>query len=300
MSSRDLSPSTSARTPKSARPEADKPLAIDLFCGLGGWTEGLLAEGYRVRGYDIEAHEYGEERYPAELVLKSILDLHGSELADADLIVASPPCQEVQLHGDAVGPFEGHGRRDPGRHDWQSARRTERPLRRLLPSPARGLPGGRAAHSHGGRERASGAQPWIGRAPYNYGSYYLWGDVPALMPRPQGEGVKVGGMGWYPPEDPRHQVGAAFNPGAQGAAFAEAREGRKVAGFRFDGAGGSFQTASVRRTAPGQGARLKAARARALARNGSIRTSANCPASPAPARPPAPRSPRSPSLSAAT
>lgn len=23
-----------------------KPLAIDLFCGLGGWTEGLLAEGY--------------------------------------------------------------------------------------------------------------------------------------------------------------------------------------------------------------------------------------------------------------
>ena len=23
-----------------------KPLAIDLFCGLGGWTDGLLAEGY--------------------------------------------------------------------------------------------------------------------------------------------------------------------------------------------------------------------------------------------------------------
>lgn len=23
-----------------------KPLAIDLFCGLGGWTEGLQAEGY--------------------------------------------------------------------------------------------------------------------------------------------------------------------------------------------------------------------------------------------------------------
>ena len=22
-----------------------KPLAIDLFCGLGGWAEGLLAEG---------------------------------------------------------------------------------------------------------------------------------------------------------------------------------------------------------------------------------------------------------------
>ena len=28
-------------------------MAIDLFCGLGGWTEGLLAEGYDVTGYDI-------------------------------------------------------------------------------------------------------------------------------------------------------------------------------------------------------------------------------------------------------
>ena len=34
------------------------PLAIDLFCGLGGWTEGLLAEGYWVVGFDIERHEY--------------------------------------------------------------------------------------------------------------------------------------------------------------------------------------------------------------------------------------------------
>jgi hypothetical protein len=38
----------------------DQPLAIDLFCGLGGWTEGLLAEGYYVVGFDIERHHYGE------------------------------------------------------------------------------------------------------------------------------------------------------------------------------------------------------------------------------------------------
>jgi len=27
-----------------------KPLAVDLCCGLGGWTEGLLAEGWDVVG----------------------------------------------------------------------------------------------------------------------------------------------------------------------------------------------------------------------------------------------------------
>jgi hypothetical protein len=70
------------------------PLAIDLFCGLGGWTEGLLAEGYDVVGFDIEQHVYGEHRYPAQLVVQDVLTLHGSQFRDAALIVASPPCQE--------------------------------------------------------------------------------------------------------------------------------------------------------------------------------------------------------------
>ena len=71
-----------------------KPLAMDLFCGLGGWAEGLLAEGWDVVGFDIERHEYGEHRYPATLVLQDVLTLHGAQFRDATLIVASPPCQE--------------------------------------------------------------------------------------------------------------------------------------------------------------------------------------------------------------
>jgi site-specific DNA-cytosine methylase len=36
---------------------AGKPLCIDLFCGLGGWGEGFLAEGWDVIGFDIERHD---------------------------------------------------------------------------------------------------------------------------------------------------------------------------------------------------------------------------------------------------
>jgi len=59
-----------------------RPLAIDLCCGLGGWTEGLLAEGYRVIGYDIEAHEYDdEEEYPWLVATYAGIDAHKARSA---------------------------------------------------------------------------------------------------------------------------------------------------------------------------------------------------------------------------
>lgn len=182
----------------------EKPLAIDLYCGLGGWTEGLLAEGYRVVGFDIERHEYGDHRYPAQLILQDVLTLHGSQFAGAALIVASPPCQEFSY---MAMPWSLAKKRAD---EYRAGVRDRSQLTVLFDACFRIQ---REASIAAGRhipmvvENVKGAQPWVGRARWNYGSYYLWGDVPALMPM---------------------TVSA-----------------RKNAGFRFDGSGRSFRTASV-------------------------------------------------------
>jgi hypothetical protein len=44
-------------------------------------------------------------------------------------------------------------------------------------------------------ENVCGAQKWVGRARWHFGSFYLWGDVPALMPIAFG-GRKGAGL-WF-------------------------------------------------------------------------------------------------------
>ena len=58
-------------------------------------------------------------------------------------------------------------------------------------------------------ENVRGAIPWVGRSRWNYGSFHLWGDVPALMPLTFA--VKVGMPSWRHPSDPRHVKGLGFN-----------------------------------------------------------------------------------------
>ena len=159
--------------------ETGHPLAIDLFCGLGGWAGGFLAEGYEVIGFDIEAHDYWTGGYPGQLVLQDVLTLHGSQFNDATCIVASPPCQEYSY---MAMPWK---RARKIAEEYRSGVRDVKKLTALLDACFRIQ---REACEAAGRhiplvvENVKGAQPWVGRAKWHYGSYYLWGDVPALMP----------------------------------------------------------------------------------------------------------------------
>lgn len=171
-----------------------KPLAIDLYCGLGGWAEGFLSEGYDVIGFDIEKHEYGDQKYPGQLVIQDVLTLHGSQFRNARIIVASPPCQEPSYRA----------------MPWSRAKALNvRPPTNFLCLFYACF---KLAHDAGVPvivENVRGAVPWVGPAAWNFGAYYLWGDVPALMPITM-------------------------------------KRGQKVPGFRFDGSGKSFQSESVK------------------------------------------------------
>lgn len=189
-------------------PEMRKPRAIDLFCGLGGWTEGLLAEGWAVVGFDIEEHVYGEHRYPSKLILHDVTKLHGSLFKDVDLIVASPPCQEYSYM--AMPWSRAKAKAAAIRADSTGVELTR--LTALFDACFRIQ---REACEAAGRhipmvvENVKGAQPWVGKAAGKFGSFYLWGDVPVLPIAAKQR--KVAMASWRHPDDPRHVPGQGFN-----------------------------------------------------------------------------------------
>lgn len=184
-----------------------RPICIDLYCGLGGWSEGFLAEGYTCIGFDIEVHDYGLGRYPGHLCLQDVLTLHGSQFKDAAVIVASPPCQNYSYL--AMPWSRSTSNNSQGAKALRRKWETEGPDNRLFDACFRIQ---REACATAGRyipliiENVRGAIPWVGQSRWHYGSFHLWGDVPALMPISRSV---------------------------------------KVSGFRFDGSGKSFQSAAV-------------------------------------------------------
>ncbi len=182
-----------------------RPLAIDLYCGLGGWTDGLLAEGYDVIGFDIERHEYGEDRYPAQLVLQDVRTLHGSQFKDAALIVASPPCLEFSYMAMPWRRGKQIARALRGQDEFPEGYKGSRTITELTALFDACFRIQREACEAARRhipmvvENVKGAQPWVGRAAWSFGSYFLWGDVPALMPHRIGGVKRPGRTMCYPP-----------------------------------------------------------------------------------------------------
>lgn len=162
-----------------------KPLAIVLFAGLHGWEEGLVAAGWDCIGFDIEdiCGKFGMPRPDGvHLVLQDVMTLCGFQFRSADLICASPPCTEYSYRA----------------MPWKRAKALPPPSNRLFNTCFQLQ---REACAAAGRyipmvvENVRGAQKWVGQARAHWGSYYLWGDVPALMPRPV-QGTKVSGLNW--------------------------------------------------------------------------------------------------------
>lgn len=75
--------------------------ALDLFCGLGGWSDGLAAEGFDVTGVEIEPKIAA--LYKHRVIVSDVCNLNPEDYTGYDLIVGSPPCRDFTVLGRVVG-----------------------------------------------------------------------------------------------------------------------------------------------------------------------------------------------------
>lgn len=129
---------------------------------MGGWAEGLQAAGFRCLGFDVKSWGYS-----GDLVVADVRNLDGRRFRGrAHLVVASPPCQEFSFRSL---PFRKcqylRHNVPPDTTIWEAcvriAREADLPL--IL-------------------ENVRGAERYMGKATARFGSYYLWGDIPVMLP----------------------------------------------------------------------------------------------------------------------
>jgi site-specific DNA-cytosine methylase len=141
-----------------------KPLALDLFCGKGGWTQGLLDTGWDVLGIDIE--DMGGYPEGARLVLADVLEVAKDAVAwvaqhdprPVSLVTASPPCQEFSY---SSFPFR------LAREKFTPENPPDKSLWRAAESIAKQLGAPLIL------ENVRGAVKWMGPAVNRFGPFYL-------------------------------------------------------------------------------------------------------------------------------
>ena len=137
-----------------------KPLCVDLFCGLGGWADGFLREGYRVVGFDNDSRF--AKVYPGEFVLADVRTLDGRRFRNARCIVASPPCQQFS---QMLRIGKDRTPANPALSLFHAAQRI-----------------GREAGVPIIIENVRDARRYFPGVRTHRGAFWFWGDVPLLSP----------------------------------------------------------------------------------------------------------------------
>jgi hypothetical protein len=91
-----------------ATPNTTRLKALDLFCGLGGWSDGLTLEGFDVTGVEIEPRIAA--LYKHRVIVSDVCALDPHDFKGYDLIVGSPPCRDFTT---SIGNVFGHRWKNP-------------------------------------------------------------------------------------------------------------------------------------------------------------------------------------------
>lgn len=134
---------------------------VDLFCGLGGFSQAFRDRGHRVIGVDI---------VPPSDVLADVRALPFNGKLKPDVVLASPPCQEFTK---AMLPFRKcRENADPGGKGMDLVRAGKRAIDAFDPR-------------WWVLENVVGSVPHIspllGRPVRRLGSRFLWGDMPLFL-----------------------------------------------------------------------------------------------------------------------
>jgi len=134
---------------------------LDLCCGLGGWSDGFLKEGFSVIGVDIADFS---KSYSGKFIHADLMTWEGwREITDCVGVVGSPPCQEFSRW--SMPWTRAKNPPKPSLLLWERCEFIADTMR--VPVII---------------ENVRGAQQFKGRSKLNTGPFHLWRDVPALVP----------------------------------------------------------------------------------------------------------------------